>query len=195
MTKIAVIVGSLRRDSINKTLARNLEKLAPEGVEFDHIDISQFPLFNQDFEADFPAVVSEQKRRVEAADGVLLVTPEYNRSYPGVLKNAIDWMSRPWGNNSFDGKPVGIVGATGSPLATGPAQAALRQVAVYLGMHVMGQPELYLKVTPETFDENSNVTGDSRRHLQGYIDALSAHTSRLGYARETAAEELEAVRA
>ncbi|OYW44321.1 NADPH-dependent FMN reductase, partial [Candidatus Saccharibacteria bacterium 32-45-3] len=143
MAKIAVIVGSLQTNSVNKALARNLEKLAPEGTEFDYLDISKFPLFNQDLESDFPAVVREQKEKLEGADGVLFVTPEYNRSFSGVIKNAIDWMSRPWGSNSFDGKPAGSVGATISPLGTGPAQAALRQVAVYLGMKVMGQPELY----------------------------------------------------
>lgn len=175
MTKIAVLVGSLQEKSVNKTLARNLESLAPEGVEFDYVDIGSLPLFNQDMEAKYPAEAQAVKDKIEAADGVLFVTPEYNRSYSGVLKNAIDWASRPWGKNSFHGKPAGIVGATISPLGTGPAQAALRQVAVYLGMKVMGQPELYLSVTEDTFDGDGNVTEVSREFLQGYIDALSKH--------------------
>lgn len=175
MAKIAVLVGSLQKNSVNKTLARNLESLAPEGVEFDHVDVGSLPLFNQDMESDYPAEAQAMKDKIEAADGVLLVTPEYNRSFSGVLKNAIDWASRPWGKNSFDGKPVGIVGATISPLGTGPAQAALRQVMVYLGAKVMGQPELYLSVTPDTFDEDGEVTEVSKDFVESYAEALTSH--------------------
>ncbi len=113
MTKIAVLVGSLRDGSMNKMLAKNLEALAPEGTEFEYADLN-LPLFNEDIEPNFPQEAQAAKDVVERADGVLFVTPEYNRGVPGVLKNAIDWLSRPWGQNSFAGKPAGIVGATPS---------------------------------------------------------------------------------
>src|SRR5215470_13687485 len=101
MTTIAVFVGSLRDGSLNKKLAKNLEELAPKGTTFDYVDLN-LPLYNSDDEAAFPAAATTAKKKVEAADAVLIVTPEYNRSIPGVLKNAIDWISRPWGQNSFD---------------------------------------------------------------------------------------------
>lgn len=176
MTKIAVLVGSLRNGSINKKLAHNLEMLAGDEVEFDYVNIGSLPLFDQDLEAKFPKEAQLMKDKIEAANGVLFVTPEYNRSYSGVLKNAIDWASRPWGSNSFDGKPAGIVGATISPLGTAAAQAALRQVAVYLNVKLMGQPEVYLSVTADTFDENGHATDTHVDSLRGYVDALVAHT-------------------
>lgn len=172
MTKIAVFVGSLQQKSLNKLLAKNLEKLAPEGVEFNYVDLGALPLFSQDLEADFPASARAAKDIVEAADGVLFVTPEYNRSIPGVLKNAIDWGSRPWGSNSFNGKPAGIVGASGSPLGTAVAQADLRHILVYLNVKLMGQPELYLMHAPNAFDEKGDVVEESRDHLQNYINTF-----------------------
>lgn len=172
MTKIAVFVGSLQQNSLNKLLAHNLEKLASAGVEFSYVDLSALPLFNQDLEADFPAVARQAKDVVEAADGVLFVTPEYNRSIPGVLKNAIDWVSRPWGSNSLNGKPAGIVGASGSPLGTAVAQADLRHILVYLNVKLMGQPELYLMHAPNAFDEKGEIVEASRDHLQNYIDTF-----------------------
>lgn len=175
MAKIAVLVGSLQKNSVNKALASNLEKLAPEGTEFDYVDVGSLPLFNQDMESDFPAEAQAMKDKIEAADGVLLVTPEYNRTFSGVLKNAIDWASRPWGQNSWAGKPVGIVGATISPLGTGPAQAALRQVMVYLDARVMGQPELYQVVGEGTFDENGDITGEARQFAESYMSSLVSH--------------------
>src|SRR5664279_1060122 len=158
MTKIAVFVGSIREKSFNKTLAANLEKLAGDGVEFDYINVGGLPLFNEDLEPDFPAVAQTAKDQVESADGVLIVTPEYNRSAPGVLKNAIDWTSRPWGHNSFTGKPTGIVGASVGPIGTAVAQADLRHIMAYLGTKLMAQPELYVGTAHEYFDEKGVVT-------------------------------------
>lgn len=172
MTKIAVLVGSLREDSINKKLAKNLEKLAPEGVEFDYVDLN-LPLFNQDLEGSFPAEAQAAKDTVEAADGVLFVTPEYNRSIPGVLKNAIDWISRPWGHNSLNGKPTGIVGASGGPVGTAVAQSDLRHIGGYLNVRLMGQPELYFGFATERFDENGDVIEESREFVQSYINAFA----------------------
>lgn len=173
MTKIAVFVGSLQENSVNKTLARNLEKLAPAGTEFDYIDIGRLPLFNQDLESDFPVEAQDMKDKVEAADGVLFVTPEYNRSIPGVLKNAIDWTSRPWGQNSFAGKPAGIVGASIAPTATAAAQAELRNIITYLATKLVVQPELYINANT-TFDESGEVVAESRELLEGYMTTYIA---------------------
>lgn len=175
MTQIAVIVGSLRADSLNKKLAQNLEELAPAGTEFVYADISALPLFNQDIEGDFPAVAQSLKDVIESADGVLIVTPEYNRSIPGVLKNAIDWASRPWGSNSFNGKLAGIVGASMSPLGTAVAQAHLKSIMVYLNTRLMGQPEVFLTGAHEAFDDEGVVIESSKDHLKHYIDAFVAH--------------------
>lgn len=173
MTKIAVFVGSLQVSSFNKKLAKNLEALAPEGVEFDYVDIASLPLFNQDLEADFPAAAQAAKDAVAGADGVLFVTPEYNRSIPGVLKNAIDWASRPWGANSFNGKPTGIVGASPSPVGTAVAQSDLRHIGGFLNVKLMGQPELYLANAHEHFDEQGMVVEGSKNLLKTYIETFS----------------------
>ena len=173
MTKIAVLVGSLSQASINKKLARNLEELAPEGTEFMYADL-HLPLFDYELEPDFPKEAQALKDVIEQADGVLFVTPEYNRGYTGVLKNAIDWASRPNGTNSFKGKPVGIVGASGGSLGTTQAQQALRNVAVYLDTKLMGQPELYID-GPRTFDETGKVVEASKGVLTKYMAALVDH--------------------
>lgn len=175
MTQITVFVGSLRADSLNKKLAKNLEKLAPEGTTFRYVDIGSLPLFNEELEANYPAAAREVKDAVEGADGVLFVSPEYNRGVSGVLKNAIDWASRPWGANSFDGKPAGIVGASGGPLGTGPAQAQLRSIMVYLNTKLLGQPEIYLAGANTVFDEDGIVVESSRDFLKKYIDTFIAH--------------------
>src|SRR3982750_2806790 len=140
---IAVFVGSLRADSKNKKLAAAIEKLAPSDVTFTHIDIGSFPLFNEELEADFPAAVQKAKDIIKAADGVLFITPEYNRGVPGVLKNAVDWLSRPSNLNSFPGKPVAVGGSSVGSWGTTFAQTHLKSTLLYLDMKVMGQPELY----------------------------------------------------
>lgn len=170
MTKIAVFVGSLQEKSFNKLLAKSIENVAPDGVEFDYIDIGSLPLFNQDLEANFPASATAAKEKVEVADGVLFVTPEYNRSIPGVLKNAIDWTSRPWGHNSFSGKPTGIVGATPSPVGTAVAQADLRHIIAYLGTKLLGQPEIYFANAHELFDEQGELIAASKEQLTNYVN-------------------------
>lgn len=175
MTQIAVFVGSLRADSLNKKLAKNLEMLAPAGTTFSYVDIGAIPLFNEELETDFPPSVQAIKDIVEASGGVLFVTPEYNRGIPGVLKNAIDWTSRPSGTNSFNNKPIGIVGASSGMLGTGPAQAQLRSIMVYLNTKPMGQPEVYFTHSNNLFDEKGSVVEASREQLKRYIDALVAH--------------------
>jgi len=174
MTKIAVFVGSLRKQSFNKSLALTLEKLAGDAVEFEYVD-TNLPLFNQDEEANYPAVAQKGKDIVEAADGVLFVTPEFNRGMPGVLKNAVDWVSRPWGHNSFAGKPVAITGASVGPVGTALAQYSLRQTMTYLDVKLMGSPELMLGGASEAFDENGVLT-DERwlKNAKAFIEAFVA---------------------
>lgn len=173
MTKIAVFVGSLREDSLNKKLAKNLESLAPEATKFDYVDISSLPLYNTDLEAELPQAVRIAKDKVVQADGILIVTPEYNRSVPGVLKNAIDWVSRPWGDNSFAGKPLGIVGASTGPIGTAVAQADLRHIVAYLGTKFFSGQELYFGLATKRFDDDGVAADESREQLEGYIHALN----------------------
>lgn len=166
MTKIAVLVGSLRAESFNKTLARNLEMLAPDGVEFEYTDLN-LPLYNDDLLERYPEAAQRGKDVIRRADGVLFVTPEYNRSVPGVLKNAIDWFSRPYGTSPFDGKPAGIVGVSSGPIGTAVAQAHLRDTVVYLNTILLGQPEVYFSA--DKFDENGQVAENSREFLKRYM--------------------------
>ncbi len=168
MTKIVVFVGSLRADSLNKKLAQNLEELAPEGTTFDYVDLN-VPLYNTELEEKFPAKVQKAKDQVEAADGILIVTPEYNRSIPGVLKNAIDWISRPYGFNSFDKKPLAIAGASIGPVGTAVAQSDLRHIAGYLNMCLVGQPELYLSFSTNKFDETGKIQEGGEENLKSFI--------------------------
>lgn len=176
MAKIAVFVGSLRKESINKNVAKTLEKLAPEGTVFTYVDIN-LPLFNQDVEAaNYPAEAQAGKDIVKASDGVLFVTPEYNRSIPGPLKNAIDWISRPWGTNSFAGKPVGVVGASIGPVGTAVAQSDMRHILAFLETKQMSQPEIYIaNTTNDLFDENGILIEERwSKNLKNYIDTFVA---------------------
>ena len=174
MTRIVVIVGSLRAASINKKYAQQLEALVPEGVVFDYANLNM-PLFNEELEAHFPTEAQALKDQLADADGVLFVTPEYNRSFPGVLKNAIDWASRPWGTNSFDGKPVAIVGVSGS-LATTQAQQQLRNVLVYLNTKLLGQPEMYINKTT-TFTESGELTDDAKAFANSFLSVFLKHVA------------------
>jgi chromate reductase len=172
MTKIAVLVGSLRDGSINKTLAKNVEAVAPDGAEFVYANLN-LPVFNQDLEGDFPSSAQELKDLIGSSDGVLFVTPEHNRSVPAALKNAIDWASRPHGTNSFDGKPAAIIGASG-PMGASQAQQMLRSIAVYLNTKLMGQPEVYFNAYTG-FDENGNVVDESREFLANFAKSFVEH--------------------
>lgn len=172
MTKITVLVGSLRESSINKRVARALEELAPSGVEFLHGDID-LPAFNQDNEMNMPEKVMQLKKEVDAADGILFITPEYNRSVPGVLKNAIDWVSRPWGNNSFDKKPVGVIGASSGPVGTAVAQSDMKHIVAFLNMKLMGQPEVYIANAESIFDSDGRLVDERwQKNFIAYIDAF-----------------------
>ncbi len=174
MIKIAVVVGSIRADSINHKLAKNLERLLPSEVEFDYVDIASLPLFNQDLEGEFPAAATKLKETVEAADAVLFVTPEYNHSLTGVQKNAIDWGSRPWGSNSWGGKPTGIVGVTISPNGTKFAQAALASIVEWFKSPLYTDESITLTVTDDTFTEDGNLQADVEADVKRYLDGFIA---------------------
>ena len=178
--QIAVVVGSLRRDSFNRKLARGLIKLAPLEFSFNQVQISDLPLYNQDDDANQAESVKRLKNEIKAAKGLLFVTPEYNRSIPGVLKNAIDHGSRPYGQNAWAGKPAGVIGASIGTGGTAMAQQHLRNVLAYLDVPTFGQPEAFIQVKDGLFDEAGNIGADSRQFLQkwmdAYVDWIKRHT-------------------
>ena len=162
---IIALSGSLRKGSYNTMLVKAMAALAPAGMQIEIAEIGKFPLYNSDDEANFPAVAQELKEKIEKADGVIIATPEYNRSISGVLKNAIDWISRPYGKNSFAKKPMLVAGVSGGKVGTAVAQSHLRQIMVYLDADVIGQPELYLGPAQEIFDADGNIVNDSTKEL------------------------------
>lgn len=175
MYTIAVIVGSLRKDSINKKLARALEKLGNDIFTFKTVDISGIPPYNQDLENDAPAAVRQMKEAVATADAVLFVTPEYNRSIPGVLKNVLDWGSRPYGQNIWSGKPAAMAGCSAGAVGTAVAQAHLRSVLGFLGMALTVQPEVYFHDTPGLVAEDGTVENErTAKFLRGFLSSFSA---------------------
>ncbi|HEY4559852.1 MAG TPA: NAD(P)H-dependent oxidoreductase [Lysobacter sp.] len=171
---IAVLVGSLRRDSFNRRLATALARLAPDDVEFRQLEIGDLPLYNQDGDANPPAAAQRLKSEIRAANGVLFVTPEYNRSVPGVLKNAIDHASRPYGQSAFAGKPAGILGVSPGAAGTAMAQQHLRNIAAYLDMPTLNQPEAFIQFKDGLFDEDGGIGAASREFLQKWVDAYVA---------------------
>lgn len=174
------IAGSLRKGSWNRAALRVAQAVAPEGVQVEIFDLDGIPLFNQDDEAVPPARVVELRAKVRAADAILFATPEYNHSIPGVLKNAIDWGSRPYGEGAWRGKPVAVMGASPSPLGTVRAQSHLRQILADLDMHLLNQPELLIYGAAQKFDAAGNLTDDhTRKSIQGLLTALAAWTRRL----------------
>ena len=172
---IAVFVGSLRRDSINHRLLNAMIPMAPADFALRQIEIGGLPLYNQDDDDQQCSAVVAMKREIAAAQGILFVTPEYNRSIPGVLKNAIDHASRPYGQNSWHGKPAGIVGASTGGIGTALAQQHLRNILAYLEVPTMSQPEAYLQIAEGYFDEYGDFTNsDARRFLRGWMDEFAA---------------------
>jgi chromate reductase len=172
--QIAVVVGSLRKDSINRKLADAVVKLAPPEFSFKQIQISDLPLYNQDDDANEAESVKRLKAEVRGAHALLFFTPEYNRSIPGVLKNAIDHASRPYGQNSWAGKPAGVLGASVGVVGTAMAQQHLRNVLAYLDVPVLGQPEAFIHAKEGLFDEAGNVGADSKLFLQNWMDRYVA---------------------
>lgn len=150
--RIGDIVGSLSTRSINRRLVDSIINLGSDRLEFFEIPLVGLPFYNHDFDADYPKSGRDLKAAIESADGILIVTPEYNRSIPGVLKNALDLASRPWGTNSFAGKPVAVAGASIGAVGTAVAQAHLRTILGFFDAVVMGQPEAYIQLTEDSFD-------------------------------------------
>ena len=166
---IAVVVGSLRRDSFNARLAAAATKLAPAEFAFSQLKISDLPLYDQDDDADQAAQVKRLKSEIKSAQGLLFVTPEYNRSVPGVLKNAIDHASRPYGQNAWAGKPAGIIGISPGAMGTALAQQHLRNILAYLDVPTLGQPEVFIHMKEGVFDEAGDIGEGSRKFLQGWM--------------------------
>ncbi len=179
---VALLVGSLRKESINRKVARALEKIAGERAEFRHIRIDDLPLYNQDFDADYPEVAEARKQEIRECDAILFVTPEYNRSIPGVLKNAIDVCSRPYGTNAFAGKPGAVIGTSAGAMSSALAQQHLRNVCVFLDVWLMAQPEAFLRYKEGLIADDGTVTDASvnkflSKFVDSYLDWVARHTS------------------
>ncbi len=174
--RIAVVVGSLRSGSFNRSLAKAVMELAPvPEFAFEFVEINALPLYNQDHDDNFPDVVKRFKQEIEAAQGLLFVTPEYNRSIPGVLKNALDWGSRPAGTNSWRGKPGAVLGTSPGATGTALAQQHLRNVLSYLDVPLLGQPEMFIRQDAARINEHGAIINhETRKFLQGFIDRYIA---------------------
>ena len=174
------IAGSLRKQSFNRGLLRAAQELTPEGARMDIFELDDIPSFNQDEEGNPPAKVADLKQRVRNADAILFVTPEYNYSVPGVLKNAIDWASRPYGDSAWNGKPVAIMGASVGTIGTARAQYHLRQMFVFLNMYAVNQPEVMLSNAHKHFDEQGKLTNETAKKLiRQLLEELVNWTKRL----------------
>ena len=177
--QIAVVAGSLRRDSFNRKLAHALAKLAPAEFSFKQLEIGDLPLYNQDDDANPVEAVKRIKAEIAASHGVLFVTPEYNRSIPGVLKNAIDHASRPYGQSVWAGKPAGVIGASVGAIGTSMAQQHLRNILAYLDMPTLNQPEAFIHAKEGLFDPDGNIGTESKEFLRQwmirYADWVTKH--------------------
>jgi len=171
---IAVVVGSLRKDSFNKKLAKALETLFPAEFSFTHLRIDDLPLYNQDDDGNQSAQVKRLKGEITAAQGLLFVTPEYNRSVPGVLKNAIDHASRPYGQNAWAGKPAGVIGISVGAIGTALAQQHLRNMLAYLDVPVLGQPEAFVQAKEGVFNADGSLGVGIKKFLQGWVNQYVA---------------------
>jgi chromate reductase len=173
MSRIAVVVGSLRRESINRRLARSMTRLpAAQGHEFTWPEIGDVPLYNQDRDSDPPPQMARLKQEIRSVDGVMFVTPEYNRGMPGVLKNAIDTASRPYGDSAWAKKPAGVIGASGGKPGTAMAQQHLRNVLAYLDMPTLNQPEALIQWTDDLVTPEGEIGEGSRAFLDGWMRAF-----------------------
>ena len=178
--KVGYFVGSLSSTSINRTLSRALIRLAPHDLEFTEIPIWNLPLYSQDYDADYPLEARELKEAIAGSDAVLFVTPEYNRSIPGALKNAIDWASRPWGQNSFHHIPAGVIGASIGAIGTAVAQQSLRAVLSFCNARQMTSPEAYITYSPERFKDDGEVVDETTAgFLRDYMQEFRDHVVRV----------------
>jgi len=178
--KVGYFVGSLSSTSINRELSKALIQLAPEDLEFTEIPIRDLPLYSQDHDANYPPEATALKDAIHNSDAILFVTPEYNRSIPGALKNAIDWASRPWGQNAFDHVPAGVIGASIGQIGTAVGQQSLRAVLSFCNARQMTAPEAYIHFTPDVFPGNGEVTNESTRDfLKNYMSEFRDHVVRV----------------
>ena len=176
---IAAFAGSLRKESFNKAIINTAKKYAPENIEIEIIDLDNIPLFNQDI-VNFPESVKEFKDKIKKADGVLIATPEYNRSIPGVLKNAIDWASRPYGDNSFDDKAVATIGASGGAIiGTAVAQYHLRQIFSFLNAHPLERPQVFIGGAGDKVENGLFVDDDTIALIKDLVQKLAEWALRL----------------
>ena len=181
--RILGIAGSLRRASYNRAALRAAATLVPEGAVLETFELDDIPIFNQDEDQHPPAKVVELKQKIREADAILFVTPEYNYSVPGVLKNAIDWASRPYGDSAWNGKPAAIMGATVGALGTARAQYHLRQIMVFLNMFPINQPEVMIGNAAKRFDQEGNLTDETTQEfIRQLLQNLVTWTQRLGKA-------------
>ncbi len=178
--RVGYLIGSLSSTSINRVLAKALIKVAPDDLEFVEIPIKDLPLYSPDYDADFPPVARALKEAIASVDAVLFVTPEYNRSIPGGLKNAIDWASRPWGQNSFDHIPAAVIGASPGQISTALAQQSLRGVLGFCNARQMTAPEGYIKFDPEVYLPDGTITNEgSEQFLRGFMTEFRDHVERV----------------
>ncbi|GGJ42147.1 FMN reductase [Streptomyces brasiliensis] len=178
--RIGYFVGSLATHSINRTLSKALIRLATPDLEFFEIPIKDLPLYSYDYDAEYPAEGKALKDAIASADAVLFVTPEYNRSIPGALKNAIDWASRPWGSNSFAHKPSAVIGASPGALGTAIAQQSLRSVLSFCDSPQMNAPEAYVRFKPDVFTSDGGVVDEHTEHfLRNFMEEFRDHIVRV----------------
>ena len=178
--QVGYFVGSLSSTSINRILAKALVRVAPDDLEFTEIPIRDLPLYSQDYDADFPPEARALKQAISATDAVLFVTPEYNRSIPGGLKNAIDWASRPWGQNSFDHIPAAVIGASIGQIGTAVAQQSLRGVLSFCNARQMTAPEAYIHFSPDVFAEDGTVSNRATEEfLRSFMADFREHVQRV----------------
>lgn len=178
--KVGYLVGSLSKASINRKLAKALIRLAPEGMAFHEIGFADLPLYNHDHDADYPPQATAFKAAVKASDALLIVTPEYNRSIPGALKNAIDWGSRPWGTNSFARKPTAVIGTSPGAIGTAVGQQHLRSILGFLNAPQMNTVEGYIQFTPDLITDEGDVTVEATEtFLKNYMAEFHAHVTRV----------------
>lgn len=178
--RVGHIIGSLSRDSINRKLARALIRLAPQELTFSEIEYSELPLYNRDYDADYPPVARAFKEALGTVDAVLFVTPEYNRSIPGALKNAIDWASRPYGENVLTRKPSAVIGTSPGKIGTAVGQQHLRSILGFCNSPQMNAPEAYIQFTPGLITDDGEVTESSTEEfLQNYMQELHAFIERV----------------
>jgi chromate reductase len=178
--KVGYFVGSLSSKSINRVLSKALIRLAPDDLEFFEIPINNLPLYSQDYDDSYPPEATALKEAIARAEAVLFVTPEYNRSIPGALKNAIDWASRPWGENSFHHIPAGVIGASIGPIGTAVGQQSLRAVLSFCNARQMTSPEAYIQYSPDVFTADGEVSSDATAlFLSNFMTEFRDHIARV----------------